>query len=127
MAYTALYRKFRPQTFESVIGQEHIVRTLKNQMKTGRVSHAYLFCGTRGTGKTSTAKIFARAINCTNPTADGEPCNECAVCKDILAGRSVNVIEIDAASNNGVDNIREIREEVKYPPTQGKYKVGTGY
>lgn len=123
MAYTALYRKFRPQTFESVIGQEHIVRTLKNQMKTGRVSHAYLFCGTRGTGKTSTAKIFARAINCTNPTADGEPCNECAVCKDILAGRSVNVIEIDAASNNGVDNIREIREEVKYPPTQGKYKV----
>ena len=123
MSYTALYRKFRPQTFESVIGQEHIVRTLKNQMKTGRVSHAYLFCGTRGTGKTSTAKIFARAINCTNPTADGEPCNECAVCKDILAGRSVNVIEIDAASNNGVDNIREIREEVKYPPTQGKYKV----
>ena len=79
MAYTALYRKFRPQTFESVIGQEHIVRTLKNQMKTGRVSHAYLFCGTRGTGKTSTAKIFARAINCTNPTADGEPCNR--VCR----------------------------------------------
>ena len=123
MAYTALYRKFRPQTFDSVIGQDHIVRTLKNQMKTGRVSHAYLFCGTRGTGKTSTAKIFARAINCTNPTEDGEPCNECAVCRDILAGRSVNVIEIDAASNNGVDNIREIREEVKYPPTQGKYKV----
>ena len=123
MAYTALYRKFRPQTFDSVIGQDHIVKTLKNQMKTQRVSHAYLFCGTRGTGKTSTAKIFARAINCTNPTADGEPCNECAVCQDILAGRSVNVIEIDAASNNGVDNIREIREEVKYPPTQGKFKV----
>lgn len=123
MAYTALYRKFRPQTFDGVIGQEHIVKTLKNQMKTGRVSHAYLFCGTRGTGKTSTAKIFARAINCTNLTAEGEPCNECAVCRDILAGRSVNVIEIDAASNNGVDNIREIREEVKYPPTQGKYKV----
>ena len=123
MAYTALYRKFRPQTFDSVIGQDHIVRTLKNQMKSERVSHAYLFCGTRGTGKTSTAKIFARAINCTNPTEDGEPCNECAVCKDILAGRSVNVIEIDAASNNGVDNIREIREEVKYPPTQGKFKV----
>ena len=123
MAYTALYRKFRPQTFDSVIGQDHIVKTLKNQMKSQRVSHAYLFCGTRGTGKTSTAKIFARAINCTNPTADGEPCNECAVCRDILAGRSVNVIEIDAASNNGVDNIREIREEVKYPPTQGKYKV----
>ena len=123
MAYTALYRKFRPQTFDSVIGQDHIVRTLKNQMKTERVSHAYLFCGTRGTGKTSTAKIFARAINCTNPTEDGEPCNECAVCQDILAGRSVNVIEIDAASNNGVDNIREIREEVKYPPTQGRFKV----
>ncbi len=123
MAYTALYRKFRPQTFSSVIGQEHIVRTLKNQMKTGRASHAYLFCGTRGTGKTSTAKIFARAINCTNLTAEGEPCNECAVCRDILAGRSVNVIEIDAASNNSVENIREIREEVKYPPTQGKFKV----
>lgn len=123
MAYTALYRKFRPQTFNSVIGQDHIVKTLKNQMKSQRVSHAYLFCGTRGTGKTSTAKIFARAINCTNPTEDGEPCNECAVCRDILAGRSVNVIEIDAASNNGVDNIREIREEVKYPPTQGKFKV----
>lgn len=123
MAYTALYRKFRPQTFDGVIGQEHIVRTLKNQMKTGRVSHAYLFCGTRGTGKTSTAKIFARAINCLHPTEEGEPCNQCDVCQDILAGRSVNVIEIDAASNNSVDNIREIREEVKYPPTQGRFKV----
>lgn len=123
MAYTALYRKFRPQTFEGVVGQEHIVRTLKNQMKTGRVSHAYLFCGTRGTGKTSTAKIFARAINCLHPTEAGEPCNVCAVCQDILEGRSVNVIEIDAASNNSVDNIREIREEVKYPPTQGRFKV----
>lgn len=123
MAYTALYRKFRPQTFSGVIGQEHIVRTLKNQMKTGRASHAYLFCGTRGTGKTSTAKIFARAINCTSLTGEGEPCNECDVCRDILAGRSVNVIEIDAASNNSVENIREIREEVKYPPTQGKFKV----
>ncbi|MBQ3568245.1 MAG: DNA polymerase III subunit gamma/tau [Anaerotignum sp.] len=123
MAYTALYRKFRPQTFDSVIGQDYIVKTLKNQIKTERVSHAYLFCGTRGTGKTSTAKIFARAINCINLTEDGEPCNECALCQDILAGRSVNVIEIDAASNNGVDNIREIREEVKYPPTQGRFKV----
>lgn len=123
MAYTALYRKFRPQTFGGIIGQEHIVRTLKNQMKTGRASHAYLFCGTRGTGKTSTAKIFARAINCPNLTPEGEPCNECDVCRDILAGRSVNVNEIDAASNNSVENIREIREEVKYPPTQGKYKV----
>ncbi|MDO4531219.1 MAG: DNA polymerase III subunit gamma/tau [Bacillota bacterium] len=123
MAYTALYRKFRPQTFSGVIGQEHIVRTLKNQMRSQRVSHAYLFCGTRGTGKTSTAKIFARAINCLEPTEDGEPCNQCALCQDILAGRSVNVIEIDAASNNSVDDIREIREEVKYPPTQGRFKV----
>ena len=123
MAYTALYRKFRPHTFEGVIGQEHIVKTLKNQMKTERVSHAYLFCGTRGTGKTSTAKIFARAINCLAPTADGEPCNECVICRDHLEGRSVNVIEIDAASNNSVDNIREIREEVKYAPTQGRFKV----
>ncbi|WP_313529804.1 DNA polymerase III subunit gamma/tau [Anaerotignum sp.] len=123
MSYTALYRKFRPNTFAGVIGQEHIVKTLKNQMKTGRVSHAYLFCGTRGTGKTSTAKIFARAINCLSPTDEGEPCNECVLCRDILQGRSVNVIEIDAASNNSVDNVREIREEVKYPPTEGYYKV----
>ncbi|WP_352399877.1 DNA polymerase III subunit gamma/tau [Anaerotignum sp.] len=123
MSYTALYRKFRPNTFAGVIGQEHIVKTLKNQMKAGKVSHAYLFCGTRGTGKTSTAKIFARAINCLSPTEEGEPCNECALCRDILKGRSVNVIEIDAASNNSVDNVREIREEVKYPPTEGYYKV----
>ena len=123
MAYTALYRKFRPHTFAGVIGQEHIVRTLKNEMQTGRVSHAYLFCGTRGTGKTSTAKIFARAINCLAPAEDGEPCNVCEICKDHLEGRSVNVIEIDAASNNSVDNIREIREEVKYAPAQGRFKV----
>lgn len=122
MGYTALYRKYRPLTFEGVIGQDHIVRTLKNQLATGRVSHAYLFCGTRGTGKTSTAKIFARAINCLEPQ-QGEPCNQCALCQTILQGRSMNVIEIDAASNNGVDNIREIREEVKYPPTEGYYKV----
>ena len=111
-AYQALYRKFRPPTFEYVIGQEHIVKTLKNQIKTGRVSHAYLFCGTKGHGKTSTAKIFAKAINCMNPI-DGEPCNECELCMAANEGRSVNVIEIDAASNNGVDNIREIREEGK--------------
>ncbi len=123
MSYTALYRKFRPNVFAGIVGQEHIVKTLKNQMKTGHVSHAYLFCGTRGTGKTSTAKIFARAINCLHPTEDGEPCNTCQVCQDILAGRSVNVIEIDAASNNGVENIREIREEVQYAPTEGIYKV----
>ena len=121
-SYQALYRKFRPQTFEYVVGQQHIVKTLKNQIKTGRVSHAYLFCGTRGTGKTSTAKIFAKAINCINPV-DGEPCNECELCTAANEGRSVNVIEIDAASNNGVDNIREIREEVKYPPSEGNYKV----
>ena len=122
MAYTALYRKYRPDTFENVIGQDHIVRTLKNQVLSGRVSHAYLFCGTRGTGKTSTAKIFAKVINCENPV-DGEPCGKCAMCKAMEEGRSVNVIEIDAASNNGVDNIREIREEVKYPPSEGKFKV----
>lgn len=121
-SYQALYRKFRPQTFEYVVGQEHIVKTLKNQIKSARVSHAYLFCGTRGTGKTSTAKIFAKAINCLNPS-DGEPCNKCELCLAANEGRSVNVIEIDAASNNGVDNIREIREEVKYPPAEGKYKV----
>ena len=122
MAYTALYRKYRPDTFEKVIGQEHIVRTLKNQMISDRVSHAYLFCGTSGTGKTSTAKIFAKAINCLNPV-NGEPCNECEMCRAMNEGRSVNVIEVDAASNNSVDNIREIREEVKYPPAEGKYKV----
>ena len=123
MSYMALYRKFRPNTFSGVIGQAHIVKTLKNQMRTGRVSHAYLFCGTRGTGKTSTAKIFARAINCLSSTQEGEPCNECVLCREILRGRSVNVIEIDAASNNSVDDVREIREEVKYPPTQGEFKV----
>jgi len=122
MAYMALYRKLRPQNFKDVIGQQAIVRTLRNQLTAGRVSHAYLFCGTRGTGKTSTAKIFARAVNCLNPH-DGEPCNACRVCVDILEGRSVNVAEIDAASNNGVDSIRDIREEVKYPPTEGKYRV----
>ncbi len=122
MSYTALYRKFRPDTFTSVVGQEHIVKTIKNQILSNRVSHAYLFCGTRGTGKTSTAKIFARAINCLSPK-NGNPCNECELCCAVLENRSMNVIEIDAASNNGVDNIREIREEVKYPPTEGHYKI----
>lgn len=122
MSYTALYRKFRPQEFEDVKGQEHIVTTLKNQIKANRIGHAYLFCGTRGTGKTTVAKIFARAVNCENP-ADGSPCGECPVCRDIAAGTSMNVIEIDAASNNGVDNIRQIREEVSYRPTEGRYKV----
>ena len=122
MAYTALYRKWRPLCFEDVRGQQHIVKTLKNQLKSGRIGHAYLFTGTRGTGKTTVAKIFARAVNCEHPV-DFSPCNECDTCRQILAGTSVNVIEIDAASNNGVDNIREIREEVKYRPTEGRYKV----
>ncbi len=122
MSYMALYRKWRPNTFQDVKGQDHIVQTLKNQIVSDRVGHAYLFCGTRGTGKTSVAKIFSRAVNCEHPI-NGSPCNECAVCRSILSGSSLNVVEIDAASNNGVDNIREIREQVEYPPTDGKYRV----
>lgn len=122
MSYTALYRKFRPDCFEDVKGQEHIVTTLRNQIKAERVGHAYLFCGTRGTGKTSIAKIFAKAVNCEHPI-EGSPCRECPTCKAIAAGVSMNVIEIDAASNNGVDNIREIVDEVSYSPTEGRYKV----
>lgn len=122
MSYTALYRKWRPVSFEDVKGQDPIVQTLKNQITSERIGHAYLFCGTRGTGKTSIAKIYARAVNCENPQ-NGSPCNECAACRSILSGSSMNVVEIDAASNNGVENIRDIREQVQYPPTEGKYRV----
>lgn len=121
-SYTALYRKFRPDNFGDVKGQDHIITTLKNQLKADRIGHAYLFTGTRGTGKTTVAKIFARAVNCENPNENG-PCGECATCKAIASGSSLNVIEIDAASNNGVDNIREIIDEVSYRPTEGRYKV----
>ena len=122
MSYTALYRKWRPTSFEEVRGQDHIVKTLKNQINSGRIGHAYLFCGTRGTGKTSIAKIFARAVNCEHPV-DGSPCGECSMCRQIEEGASLNVVEIDAASNNGVENIRDIREQVQYPPTDGRYRV----
>ncbi|MCR5798036.1 MAG: DNA polymerase III subunit gamma/tau [Eubacterium sp.] len=122
MAYQALYRKFRPDTFDDVKGQDAIVRTLNNQIKNDHIGHAYLFCGTRGTGKTTIAKIFARAVNCENPSDKG-PCGECEMCKRIASGNSMNVIEMDAASNNGVDDIRQVIEEVQYSPPEGKYKV----
>lgn len=122
MVYTALYRAFRPKTFSEVVGQEHIKTTLKNQIKSGRVGHAYLLNGTRGTGKTSIAKILARAVNCENPQ-DGEPCNECEICKAILDGSLTDVVEMDAASNNSVEDIREIRNEVNFLPTRAKYRI----
>lgn len=122
MSYQALYRKYRSQTFSEMVGQENISNALKNEIKTGKISHAYLFSGPRGTGKTSAAKIFAKAVNCPNQ-AQGEPCNHCEVCRQITEGIYDDVLEIDAASNNGVDEIRELRDKVNYAPTQGKYKV----
>lgn len=122
MSYSALYRKFRPQTFHEVKGQDHIVTTLVNQVRNNRLGHAYLFCGTRGTGKTTVAKILAKTVNCEHPV-DGEPCGECETCRSIQKGSSLNVIEIDAASNNSVGDIREIIDQVRYSPATGKYKV----
>ncbi len=122
MASQSLYRKWRSQTFDDLVGQEHIVDTLKNALKSGRLRHAYLFTGPRGTGKTSVARLLAKTVNCENPH-DGEPCNECTQCREITAGNSLNVIEIDAASNRGIDNIRELRDRVMVPPSSGKYKV----
>src|SRR5579864_2262518 len=122
MASQSLYRKWRSQTFDDLVGQEPIVRTLKNALKSGNLSHAYLFTGPRGTGKTTTARLLAKTVNCEHPR-DGEPCNDCAQCREITIGNSLNVIEIDAASNRGIDNIRELRERIMVPPASGKYKV----
>jgi len=122
LAYTALYREWRPKNFEDVVGQEHITTTLKNQIQNDRIAHAYLFCGTRGTGKTSTAKVMAKALNCLNPV-NGDPCNECEMCKKINEGLAIDVTELDAASNNGVDKIRDIIDDAKYPPQEARFKV----
>ena len=120
--YLALYRKYRPTSFDKIVGQEHVTKTLKNQILNDQIGHAYLFCGSRGTGKTSCAKVFARAINCQSPK-DGSPCGECETCKALKENNAIDIIERDAASNNGVEEIRDLREKVKYPPTVGKYKV----
>ena len=120
MAYKALYRTYRPQTFEEVAGQRHIVRTLKNALEKNKIAHAYLFCGPRGTGKTTMAKLFAKALNCEEGV--GHQCNECENCKEIIAGTHPDVIEIDAASNNGVEQVRDLIDKVNYLPIKGKYK-----
>ncbi len=122
MGYTALYREWRPKSFEDVVGQEHITTTLKNEILNDRIAHAYLFCGTRGTGKTSTAKVMAKALNCLN-LQNGEPCNECEMCRKINEGLAIDVTELDAASNNGIDKIRDIIDDTKYPPQEAKYKI----
>src|SRR5438067_8527649 len=122
MTSQSLYRKWRSQTFDDLVGQEPIIRTLKNALKSDNVKHAYLFTGPRGTGKTSTARLLAKTVNCAHPV-DGEPCNECQLCREITAGNSFNVIEIDAASNRGIDSVRDLREKVMMPPSTGKYKV----
>ena len=122
MGYTALYREWRPKNFDDVVGQEHITTTLKNEILNDRIAHAYLFCGTRGTGKTSTAKVMAKALNCLNPQ-DGEPCNECEMCRKINEGLAIDVTELDAASNNGIEKIRDIIDDTKYPPQEAKYKI----
>ncbi|MDO5377316.1 MAG: DNA polymerase III subunit gamma/tau [Clostridia bacterium] len=122
MGYQALYRRYRPARFDDFVGQEAVIRTLRSQVMSGRIAHAYLFCGTRGTGKTSTAKVFARAVNCENPDR-GEPCGTCPTCQALAAESSLDILEIDAASNNGVDEIRDLREKVKYPPQTGRYRV----
>lgn len=120
--YKALYRKHRPDSFDGIVGQDMVIRTLKNQIKNGQIAHAYLFCGPRGTGKTSTAKVFSKAINCENIKEDG-PCGVCDVCESMASGSNMDIIEIDAASNNSVDDVRDLREKVKFPPTKGSYKV----
>jgi DNA polymerase-3 subunit gamma/tau len=123
MAYQALYRTWRPEKFEDVVGQDAIVKTLVQQIESGRIAHAYLFCGSRGTGKTTTAKILARAINCVCPLPGADPCGQCEACQSIREERAMDVVEIDAASNNGVDEIRDLREKIQYPPSVGRYKV----
>ena len=122
MSYQALYRAWRPDTFTEMVGQDAVTRTLRRQVTSGRIAHAYLFCGTRGTGKTTAAKVLSRAINCLNPR-DGDPCGECEVCRALKQENCMDVVEIDAASNNGVDEIRDLREKIKYPPSVTRYKV----